>query len=100
MFLFRCSLPKAMSISRSEILRKKRKSGGDRKLKSALSKGFRICWLGTSLGVKFSGETRTQSVLWMLIAITIAEEIQGLGGSENFELLNFLGLKARSFSDF
>ena len=36
----------------------------------------------------------------MLIAITIAEEIQGLGGSENFELLNFLGLKARSFSDF
>ena len=72
---FRCSLPKAMSISRSEILRKKRKSGGDRKLKSALSKGFRICWLGTSLGVKFSGETRTQSVLWMLIAIAIAEKI-------------------------
>ena len=75
MYFFRCSLPKAMSISRSEILRKKRKSGGDRKLKSALSKGFRICWLGTSLGVKFSGETRTQSVLWMLIAIAIAEKI-------------------------
>ena len=48
----------------------------------------------------------------MLIAIAIAEEIakdciedlqaeiQGLGGSENFELLNFLELKARSFSDF
>ena len=28
----------------------------------------------------------------MLIAIAIAEEIQGLGGSESFELLNFLGL--------
>ena len=36
----------------------------------------------------------------MLIAIAIAEEIQGLGGFETFELLNFLGLKSISFSDF
>ena len=28
----------------------------------------------------------------MLIAIAIAEEIQGLGGSASFELLSFLGL--------
>ena len=28
----------------------------------------------------------------MLIAIAIAEEIQGFGGSESFEFLNFLGL--------
>ena len=34
---FRCSLPKAMSISRSELLRKKKR--GDRKFKFALGKG-------------------------------------------------------------
>ena len=35
--IFRCSLPTAMSISRSEILREKK--SGDRRLKVALGKG-------------------------------------------------------------
>ena len=39
--IFRCSLPKAMSISRSELLRKKKR--GDRKFKFALGKGSWIC---------------------------------------------------------
>ena len=41
-------------------------------------------------------KTRTQSVLKMLIAIAIVEEIQGYGGSVSFELLRYLLRKLRS----